>query len=233
MEIQLHERKSGEIKLKQKRSKRRERIRLTRDDLRALSWITEQVTINLSHLGEWLTIHTALSGSRDSAREKMRRWRAVGLIESAKLLEDQPPYLWLSRQGIAQLDLPFGYMRPTLGQLRHYDATNRVRLLLEAKHGSALGWISDRELRLQGRGRRGHSADACVHLHDTRTAIEIELSKKRIDRLDRILTQLIEEYDYVDYFCGSEAVWRHVQRRAERFDPQTQKMTLHRLSDLP
>src|SRR5712691_1179076 len=112
-----------------------------------------------------------LDVSEPRARAIAGRWRSRGHAESARL-GPGPPWVWLTRAGLASCGLPYGPAPPALSRLAHIRAVVAVRLALESAPGyraAGAHWRSERRLRARQGGRVGlrqHLPDGEVHWPD-------------------------------------------------------------------
>ena len=118
--------------------------------------------VQLDQLAAWLGVSAA------GARSAAARWRQRGQADSARL-GPGPPWVWLTRAGLAACGLPYAPAVPALSRLAHLRAVTAVRLALEAAPGYAAAggyWRSERRLRARAGGRlplREHLPDGEVH----------------------------------------------------------------------
>lgn len=199
-------------------------VRLGERDLFALRIVGEQYAVRLSLLADILTVFDGSPVSADAARKVASRWHRGRLAEVAPILAGQGSHAWLTHYGLEQVGLPYRPWVPTAVGLPHADAVTAVRIGLEALPEGR--WICERSLR-QGLSRTAGST--MPHLPDGellgafgRTAIEVELTAKTIERTRKILAGLAsrrggygsedqvarEGYRYaqVRYFATDEAL---------------------------
>jgi hypothetical protein len=145
------------------------------------------------------------------------RWRGQRHVESARL-GPGPPWLWLTRAGLASCGLKYKPAPPALSRLAHIRAVAAVRLALESASGyQAAGayWRSERRLRTRMGGRvglRDHIPDGEVHWPDEAPvawagecwAIEAELTRKTVSRTTAIMQDLLRRTG--DYGCPAADV---------------------------
>src|SRR5580700_3702137 len=132
------------------------------------------------------------------------RWRRQRHAESARL-GPGPPWLWLTRAGLASCGLPYQHAPPALSRLAHIRAVAAVRLALESASGYQAGgayWRGERRIRARMGGRvglRDHIPDGEVHWPDEAPvpwagecwAIEAELTRKTVSRTTAIMQELL------------------------------------------
>ncbi|HWG12735.1 MAG TPA: hypothetical protein VG268_05615 [Streptosporangiaceae bacterium] len=150
-----------------------------------------------------------LAGTLPQARAAVTRWHRLGYAESARL-GPGPPWVWLTRAGLAACGLRYGALPPALSRLAHIRAVTTVRLALEATAGyqqAGAFWRSERRLRARSGGRTGlreHLPDGEVHWPDSAAAdgdpmawagecwaIEAELTRKTVSRTTAIMRELL------------------------------------------
>ena len=131
-------------------------------DIAALLFIAEMYAVQTDHLAVVLGVAEA------RARAVAADWRRRGLAESARI-GPGPPWVWLTRAGLAACGLPYTAAAPALSRLAHLRAVTAVRLALAAVPSYAAAdahWRSERRLRARTGGKLGlreHLPDAEVH----------------------------------------------------------------------
>lgn len=190
-------------------------MRYTPRDLAALAWIGEQYTARFDQLQHLFALHAPalpagqklLSFTR--TRALLARYRAAGLIEMGKILDNEPKWTWLTTAGLQAAGLSYSYLRPKPSQLPHLYYINQARFLLEQQQPAGR-WTSERALRSENERREfgskvGHMPDAVFHLEGTAIAIEVELTAKEHRRVIQILRAVMGRYDQCWYFVNAEA----------------------------
>lgn len=131
---------------------------LTPRDRLCLCWIALQYAIRFDQLQVLLFRHTpeqdrykrkpgADRVSLDRTYEIIKKWQALGLIEKKIILHGDKLWIWLSRAGLRQAQMPFNYSgAPSSIRLSHLYYINQVRLAVEAKRPDDL-WQSERQIR--------------------------------------------------------------------------------------
>jgi hypothetical protein len=152
----------------------------------------------------------ALTGDGKSARAAAARWRSLGYAETARL-GPGPPWLWVTRAGLAACGLRYTVARPALSRLAHTRAVTQVRLALEATtayRAAGAFWRGERRVRARhGVGVREHLPDGEVHWPDEAAvawggecwAIEAELTRKTVARTTAIMREILARTG--DYGC--------------------------------
>jgi hypothetical protein len=121
-------------------------------------------------------------------------------VEVDRLRGGEPLWVWLTRQGLDRVDLPYSYrnMENSLDALKHLYAINDIRL--EWEEGAI--WVSERRLLHEVVRMRGvdllHRPDAELFFPDgTSIAMEAELSMKRPEMLAENLMELVRGEGYL------------------------------------
>lgn len=171
-------------------------LRWTERDLAVLRWMAEQYVIGLDQLqvllGRWSPTHPAGGNvARTTATNRVIRWQRAEAVARRHLLAGQSTGIWLTRAGLALLDLPYSVWTPTPAGLTHVLAINQVRLWLERAWPDA-HWCSERQLRSERPLTRRatlleHRPDAEVQFGVQTVAMEVELSAKTPQRLPAML----------------------------------------------
>lgn len=201
----------SEIELNREGGKRKTRsdkgrVYLTPRDIITLRWIGEQYGIRLDQLTRLLGRSpgrdTKVSGqvSEATAWGVVRRWKKLGLVEVEKFYFREPYWIWLTAEGLRQLNLSYRIWRPKLGILQHTSYINEIRLFVENKYGEEVLWRSEREIR-SSRGRGKHLVDAELILEEETIAIEVELTVKRRSAIISTMRHLSREYSEIWYFA--------------------------------
>ena len=142
----------------------------------------------------------------------IKRLIEAGLVVHEYVLRNKHGIYRLTREGAECTDLPMlKYI--SLGSYLHQLTVVNVHLELMQRFFNAT-WISERRLKRdkfleKGFYRIGHIADGMlVFPDDKKIAIEVELTMKGKDRLDKIITgyALNRSIDGVWYFCAPEIV---------------------------
>jgi len=151
-----------------------------------------------------------LTGGERSARAAVSRWRSLGYAETARL-SPGPPWLWVTRAGLAACGLAYPPAQPALSRLAHMRAVTAARLALEATAAyrqAAPFWRCERRIRSRhGIGKTAHLPDAEVHWPDEAPvawagecwAVEAELTRKTVARTAAIMREILSRTG--DYGC--------------------------------
>jgi hypothetical protein len=129
-------------------------LQVTERDLLVLTWIAEQYCISYDHVQLLLAYYTpAVTKHPDkvapsTAQNAIERWLQLGYIDvPRKVVREHATYLWLSRKGLKELDLPYAYYQPKPSTIHHIYATNTIRLHMQRFNLSA-EWRAQRTIRL-------------------------------------------------------------------------------------
>lgn len=204
------------------------RITLTPRDLAVLHWIGEQYAARLDHvahlLGRAAERPTQTKGTvqMTTAQRVLRRWQALGLVQSRYIIAREPPWVYLTNKGLHELGLPFRHFTPTAALTAHRYWTNHVRLWVE-RHYPSDDWLSERALskaRENTAAKKQHLVDAEIYRTDADgeqivIAVEVELTVKEAGRAQAIIRELAECYDGIWYFTTA-ATHTVVERRIQR-----------------
>jgi len=187
------------------------KIYITERDLAVLRWIGDQYGIRLDQLQRLLGRHAQRETVTDgivtpqTAHKVVMRWVAAGLVEREKLFFKQPAWIWLSREGLNQFSFSARYWKPSIGILNHVFWVNEVRLFVEQRRGDGVAWRSERLLKPSWTNdKEAHYADAEVELDEGTVGIEVEITRKKRDRIKNIMRSLYAEYATVWYFTNGE-----------------------------
>ena len=219
----MQDRKTGsESKARKKRSDTGG-IMATDRDFAILRYINEQYAIRFNHFAVLFRLYSPrkeafegqlLSETTAGATTLLYRMRRAGWLESKKLEYKKPPWIWLTRQALADIDSKHKYKEPVLAKLAHTHATTGIRLYLETEH-EGLVWKSERTINREywekTKKRVKHLVDGEVAFKDKKIAIEIELSYKGTDRTRDIIHWLLDRYDIV-YYYASRRCFNPVQK---------------------
>ncbi len=191
---------------------------LAERDIRGLLFTADMYAVQLDQLA------VLLAATDGQARAVVARWRRQGYAASGRL-GTGPPWIWLTRSGLAAAGLRYTAAPPALARLAHLRAVTAVRLALEATSGYRQGgafWRGERRLRGRagagGRvGLREHVPDGEVHWPDGGPdtgphlpwagecwAIEAELTRKTVTRTTAIMREMLARTG--DYGCPAADV---------------------------
>jgi hypothetical protein len=163
-------------------------------DVELLTWLAEQYAARADQL------ELLLGCGERTVQRTTARLRAVGLIQTLRLLVGEPPWVMPTSAGLRLSGHGFSVWRPHLALLAHVAAVNEVRLHVRRRSVQA-EWISERLLARE-REDTEHLCDGLVLDGASRIAIEVELTVKSRKRVTAILDELSDRHDAVLYYCA-------------------------------
>ena len=174
-------------------------IMATKRDLYIIKWIAEQYAARFDQLQKLLSRfpdeHKPFKGkliAETTVKDQIARWQRAGWIEYKRVLADGRGYAWVTKKGLAlvELDEIYTAKAPAPTRLAHIYAVNQVRLWMDLQ---GFNWTSERRYRSQlEKSKKGETTgpipDAVViHSKYGKVAIEVELTpKKPADLLDKL-----------------------------------------------
>jgi hypothetical protein len=212
---------------------------LTARDIICLTWIAMQYAIRLDQLQRLLYRYTPEADryklkpgtdrlSLDRTYEIMNKWLELGYIEKKIILHGDRLWLWVSREGLRAVQLPFTYGgAPSNVRLPHLYFINQVRLFVEVKRPGDV-WTSERQIRRDAGAptkgeRQPHLPDAILTATTGKiTALEVEKTSKTESELLDDLRELAVSYKSVWYFATS-ATMRQLEAKLADFTPEMRK----------
>lgn len=212
-----------DLPTKQRRPRSDRGPHITDRDRDALEWIGSQYAISLDHLcillarlAEPETCAPKEAGriTKKRAMYIIGRWETLGLIQKAWILHGEPCWIWLTQEGLRLVSEELGELRyytPTPSTLNHIYYCNHARLIIEERRQDA-EWTGERLLKanmpkVEHGSRRPHMPDATILTNNRIVAVEVELSVKRPNQLDKILHNLAlnAEYSTIWYFTRRQS----------------------------
>jgi hypothetical protein len=151
-----------------------------------------------------------LAGGDRAARAAVARWRSLGYAQTGRL-SPGPPWVWVTKAGLAACGLSYAAAEPALSRLAHIRAVTAARMALESTAAYRLArpfWRCERRIRSRhGVGVRQHLPDAEVHWPDEAPvawagecwAVEAELTPKTVARTTAIMREILVRTG--DYGC--------------------------------
>jgi hypothetical protein len=129
-------------------------LQVTERDILVLTWIAEQFCISYDHVQRLLALLSPATTKHpdrvapSTAQNAIERWLQLGYIDVPhKIIREHATYIWLSRKGLKELGLPYGYYQPKPSSIRHLYAVNAIRLHLQ-RFQIAAEWRARRHIRL-------------------------------------------------------------------------------------
>ena len=197
--------------------------RVTDRDLDALQWIAQQYAVSFDHLS--ILLARLINPDEYAQKPKeagelttkrtakiVKRWETLGLVEREWILHGDPPWIWLTPEGLRTVAQELGELRPytpTPAKVNHLYWCNHARLYVE-QHFDTIQWLSERQVRASRKSEQGvkqpHIPDALVSNNGHDIALEVELSTKTYPRLEKILQEFAEgDYHSIWYFTLGRA----------------------------
>lgn len=182
-------------------------IQATPRDIFLLTWIGQEFAISMEHLHMLVNAYKGETVSYSNIKWLVDRWHRAGWVHRRKKLTAMPSWVWLTKEGLNQMQLPYGYVDPSVGTLEHVWHTNAVRLWVTTRAKSAV-WICGRQANMERKAQgKKHQVDAEVIYDGSRIAIEVELTRKSKPRLNKILKELRRDYDTAWYFLSDDCYY--------------------------
>ena len=209
---------------KPKRSKSAEVISPRRgepkpEEVPVLDLISEQGAIPVDQLARFLNY------TPNKAKQLAKRLHEEGLVRREKLLAQEPEWLWLTKRGARFSNRDLSAPRLKIGSLALIRATNDVRIVI-SKNAPNVYWIS-RRLLLHEWGRNAPVPRSVVKTGQEHHAIEVRLAPTEDQRMEKLVSRRLAEYDALVCFCTPTA-----KRQLERLAKQNHWRRLQIL-DLP
>ena len=193
-------------------------MQFTERDAQLLRWINGHGFVTLRQIARWN------DGFYQAAQRRVRQLVDHGYLERRAIFHGDRAH-WLTKLGrqLCGDDLP-PPKDIKLGSYRHDLKLVDLSLSLLSVLGGR--FTPERRVRqilgVTKFGERYHVPDGWLHIDDEGepVAIELELSTKGTDRLDKILQDHVLDFDIEEvwYFVESDVVRRHLTRVAEVYD---------------
>lgn len=191
-------------------------VRGTARDVELLPWVVEMDGMPVDLLAR-------IAGtSQGAVRNLLARWRRAGWVESGRV-DAGPAWCWATKEGIARFGAAEYVARPpSTARAAHTRAVIEARMLLQETRPD-WSWRSERNLRAgYGVGVPGHVPDAEIGFVQQSgdvvpSALEVEITRKPLARVDSIMAGLIGQYQFVFYLVSREV--RPVVERARAMRP--------------
>lgn len=201
-------------------------IMATKRDIYIMQWMAEQYAVRFDQIQKLLSRfpdkHKPFKSkliAETTVKDQIARWQRAGWIEYRRVLADGRGYAWVTKKGLAlvELDEIYTARTPAPTRLNHIYAVNQVRLWMDVQ---GFAWTSERRYRSQlEKGKKGETTgpipDAVVISSKYgKVAIEVELTaKKPVDLLDKLINLVrasaldAETLHYVNTF---PVIWFYV-----------------------
>jgi hypothetical protein len=183
-------------------------VMATRRDMYCIAWIAEQYAARGDQIRRLLSrFPDKLRPFKDgdliaetTVKDQINRWVRAGWVEYKRILADQPGYCWVTKKGLALVDLDDIYTArvPASTRLNHIYAVNQLRLWMDSK----FTWKSERRYRAdemaKEKSKKGQTTgpipDGIITTKSGPVAIEVELSVKKPADLEQKLIRLVRHY---------------------------------------
>ncbi len=181
-------------------------------DRQLLRLIGEQYLVTLPQLA-----HLAGRSER-TARWLRTRWQRAGLVHAGMLLVEEPTIVWLTRRGLACVDLPWKEVRPSYQTVETAAALVELRLAATAAYPST-AWVSRRALSHR-RPLQPPLPDAL--LQTTTTNVAVVAKPRSLDRgeLEERVEPIVDRHEHT--LLALPSVGEHV---LEWIDEQSGRVT--------
>jgi hypothetical protein len=184
-------------------------------DIITLTFIAEQYAMRFDNV---VDLARALPGpganpegiSVSAVRQMVDRWRRAGWVGYKQILAGEPPWVWLTREGLAAFGLTqYKAAPPAISRLRHIHAVNAVRLDIEEEDQE---WISERMIRAgmyepPQTETIKHIPDGILRTDEGDMVIEVELTQKKPADIYRKMHALIYAWDEQAFRYGYAGIW--------------------------
>ena len=190
--------------MKEERERRNDfgKIRVGQRDLVGMDFVASMGVVRLDALASLFTIVDGKDVSLEATRKVVQRWVQVGWATQQSILKGEPPFVWLTKNGMAQTRFNLPTDSPGLALLKHTSDLSFIRLDALRSNPSAY-WRSEREIRkvasVHTKGNNfPHIPDAEVILNENHiVAIERERTAKTVERTRNIMMALCSrKFDY-------------------------------------
>jgi hypothetical protein len=184
-------------------------------DIVILTWIGDQYAARFDHVVEMARSIPGQGANPDgisisAVRQIVDRWRRASWVGYQQMLAGDPPWLWLTREGLAALDLSeYKAALPAISRLHHIHAINTVRLDIQ---DDGQEWISERMIRAgmyepPQTEKVKHIPDGILKTDEGDYAIEVELRQKKPADIYRKMHALIHAWDQQTFRYGYAGIW--------------------------
>lgn len=217
-------------------------VQVTERDVLVLTWTAEQFCLAFDQLQRLLGRYAKAATkapdtlSVSATRDAIGRWLQLGFVEEPrKIIAGHPPYLWLSRRGLAQLGLPYAYYKPQVSRMKHIYAVNAIRLHLETFDIQSVWYperaltreteqrpLPDAELRVAG------SSHVAVKVIERPFALDVTLRDELTALID-----LARRYSSLWYFMHADALPTMQQALATLDQDVQRRVTFYGLNAQP
>lgn len=180
-------------------------MQLTNRDIEIINFINEFGYCEMPHIEKRFGL------KKPRSYKVIRRLLLAELVKHQRIFHSTYGVYYLTAQGAEFTELP-PLGKISVGRCAHQRILTDVYIKLLKKYTDG-NWISERRLKhdkfYAGLGKRGHVSDGILILPDNKQiAIEVELSMKGKDRIDRILRAYSSQLSIneVWYYCPARMV---------------------------
>lgn len=223
-------------------------IMATERDLYCLAWIAEQSAVRGDQVRRLLSrfpdkehpFKEELIGET-TVRYQLGRWRRAGWIEYRRVLDGEPGWAWVTRKGLALVDLDEVYTAraPAGTKLAHLYAVGQLRLKMDEKYS----WKSERRYRAEElaktKGKKGRTTgpipDGVITVKGgSLVAVEAEITLKKPEEMKEKLVRLVRHmvsrgngyekaFHAVWLYAGTERIQQLIEKGKEGLQEEEQK----------
>ncbi len=183
-------------------------------DIILLTWIAEQYACRFDNVVDLARSYPGPGAnpegiSESAVRQVVDRWRRAGWVGYRQMLAGDPPWIWLTREGLAAYDLTqFKAAPPAISRLHHIHAINAVRLDIEMEDDT---WISERMIRAgmyepPQTEKVKHIPDGILKTDEGDYAIEVEIRQKKPADIYHKMYALIHAWDQQTFHYGYASI---------------------------
>jgi DNA-binding PadR family transcriptional regulator len=180
-------------------------MRVTERDIEMVRFINEFGFCDMSQIEKRFSI------SRPYGYEIMQRLVKQKFVKHERVFHGKPGIYTVTHKGAQYTDLP-PLDKLYVGQYDHQLSIVNVYLQLRQQYPDA-EWISERQLKhdkfRDGVGKKGHVSDGILQwVCGKRVAIEVELTRKGKNRLEKILKSYIAQFAFQEvwYYCAPHVI---------------------------
>lgn len=207
-------------------------IQTTDRDIALLTWTAEQYAVRFDQLHQLVNRYKGSEVTESNIKALVNRWRKADWVKKRKIVYGEPAWIWVSKEGLQAMDLPYPQWEPKPGRMAHIHAVNAVRLFVEGRPEVDSHWISERQIHLERRAAdRKHKVDGEVNYQGNLVAIEVELTQKSAYRLQSVLRELSQSYPAVWYFLADDC-YAPVADAIHAFPGSKQQFVVYKLNQI-
>ena len=217
---------SNDAKVRKQRSDKGN-IMATKRDLYCVKWIAEMYAARFDQIQKLLSRfpdkHKPFKAgaliAETTTKDQIARWVRAGWIEYKRFLADGRGFAWVTKKGLAlvELDEIYTARAPAPTRLNHIYAVNQIRLWMDLQN---FVWTSERRYRSQlEKGKKGETTGpipdgVVMSTKYGKIAIEVELSPKKptelLDKLINLVRASALDTHTLRYAATFPVVWFYV-----------------------